>query len=137
MEARWRRLRAACLAAALGAGLSACAPTSLYSWGEYEASLAARYLGEDPARAEVQLRETIAAAERESRRVPPGVYADYGFLLYRRKDYDGAIRHFEQERQVFPESAALMTKIVERVRRQQQQAAGAGGAGAPDGGVRP
>jgi hypothetical protein len=115
-----KRTQFACLAAALGVGLAGCAPTSLYAWGDYEASLSSRYLQEDLPRAELLLRNTIAGAERESRRVPPGVYADYGFLLYRRKDYEGAVRFFEKEKAAFPESAALMTRIVARVREQQR-----------------
>jgi hypothetical protein len=120
-----RCLLLACLAAAVGVGLAGCAaPSSLYSWGGYEASLSSRYLQEDLPRAELLLRDTIAGAERESRRVPPGAYADYGFLLYRRKDYEGAIRFFEKEKAAFPESAALMTRIVSRVREQQREQPG-------------
>ena len=44
-------------------------------------------------------------------RVPPGAYADYGFLLFRRGDRKGAIAYFEKERLLFPESSAFMTKL--------------------------
>jgi hypothetical protein len=47
------------------------------------------------------------------------VYADYGFLLYRRGDYVGAIEKFEQEKRAFPESAALMSKLIERIQQQR------------------
>lgn len=123
---------AACLAVALAVGVTACAPTPLYRWGGYEASLYSRYAREDLVRAEVQLRNTIAVAEREGKRVPPGAYADYGFLLYRRKDYDGAVRYFEKEKAAFPESAALMSKLIERVRQQQGQGRGEGEAKPPE-----
>ena len=105
-----------CLVAA--AGLTACAPPTLYQWGKYEDSLYSRYAKEDAAGAEESLRTTIVAAESQSR-VPPGVYADYGFLLYRRGDYAGAIQYFEKEKRAFPESAALMSKLIERIQKQR------------------
>lgn len=108
-----------CLGLLIGAGLAGCAPPALYQWGEYEDSLYRRYVKEDIAGGEAYLRETIVAAELKSR-VPPGVYADYGFLLYRRGDYAGAIQRFEQEKRAFPESAALMSKLIERIQQQRE-----------------
>jgi hypothetical protein len=108
-----------CLGFVIGAGLAGCAAPALYQWGEYEDSLYRRYVREDIAGAEAYLRETLVAAELKSR-VPPGVYADYGFLLYRRGDYAGAIERFEQEKRAFPESAALMSKLIERIQQQRE-----------------
>jgi hypothetical protein len=48
------------------------------------------------------------------------VYADYGSLLYRRGDYAGAIEKFEQEKRAFPESAALMSKLIESIQQQRE-----------------
>ena len=107
-----------CLGLVIAAGLAGCAPPALYQWGEYEDSLYRRYVKEDIAGAEAYLRETLVAAELKSR-VPPGVYADYGFLLYRRGDYAAAIEKFEQEKRAFPESAALMSKLIERIQQQR------------------
>jgi hypothetical protein len=129
----WQRV---CLGLVIGAGLAGCAPPALYQWGEYEDSLYRRYVKEDIAGAEAYLRETLVAAELKSR-VPPGVYADYGFLLYRRGDYAGAIEKFEQEKRAFPESAALMSKLIERIQQQRptgghtEQKGVPGGAGQP------
>lgn len=107
-----------CLSLVIGAGLAGCAPPALYQWGDYEESLYRRYVKEDSAGAEAYLRETLVAAELKSR-VPPGVYADYGFLLYRHGDYAGAIEKFEQEKRAFPESAALMSRLIERIQQQR------------------
>ena len=112
---RWHQV---CLCLVIGAALAGCAPPALYQWGDYEDSLYRRYVKEDIHGAEAYLRETIVAAELKSR-VPPGVYADYGFLLYRRGDYAGAMEKFEQEKRAFPESAALMSKLIERIQRQR------------------
>lgn len=106
-------------------GIIGCAPTSLYDWGHYEDSLYLRYTEHDFGQAESYLKGSLPATAHPSR-VPPGVYADYGFLLYRRGDYSGAIQYFEKEKQIFPESSALMTKLIDRV---QQNLARDGGAG--------
>ncbi len=125
-----------CLGLVIGAGLAGCAPPTLYQWGEYEDSLYRRYVKEDSAGAEAYLRETLVAAELKSR-VPPGVYADYGFLLYRRGDYAGAIAKFEQEKRAFPESAALMSRLIERIQQQRATRGQTDQKGVPGGTAQP
>lgn len=101
-------------------GMPGCAPTSLYDWGQYEDSLYLRYTEHDFSQAESYLSHSLPPTAHPSR-VPPGVYADYGFLLYRRGDYAGALEYFEKERQTYPESSALMTKLIDRVRQKTVQ----------------
>ncbi len=98
--------------------LSGCAPGGLFYWGDYEDSLYQRYIEHNPAQAEIYLQQTIAEAEHNRYRMPPGVYADYGFMLYRRGDKPAAIAYFSKEKETYPESSALMTKLIERVRQQ-------------------
>jgi hypothetical protein len=129
----WPRV---CLCLVIGAALAGCAPPALYQWGEYEDSLYQRYVKEDIAGSEAHLRETLVAAELKSR-VPPGVYADYGFLLYRRGDYAGAIGYFEKEKRAFPESAALMSKLIERIQQQRGTSGSADQKGVPAGTAQP
>jgi len=105
----------ACMLVALTCG-TGCAPRSLYDWGEYEDSLYLRYNSSDFAQAETAVAETLPTTAHPSR-VPPGVYADYGFLLYRRGDYARAIQFFEKEQTTYPESSLLMTKLIDRVRQ--------------------
>ncbi|MGH8551578.1 MAG: DUF4810 domain-containing protein [Methylococcales bacterium] len=101
-------------------GTTGCAPTSLYDWGKYEDSLYLRYTDHDFIQAESYLSNSLPTTAHPSR-IPPGVYADYGFLLYRRGDYTGALQYFEKEKQTFPESSALMTKLIDRVRQKMAQ----------------
>lgn len=105
--------------------LAGCASTSLYHWGDYSDSLEYRYEKEDIAQAEQLLRQQMASyqhsggtpATSDVRRVPPGMYADYGFLLFRRGDMTGAIAFFQREKEAFPESTGLMNKLIERIRK--------------------
>ncbi|WP_051906557.1 DUF4810 domain-containing protein [Methylomarinum vadi] len=106
---------------ALAFFLNGCAPSGIFYWGDYEDSLYQRYIEQNSAQAEVYLQETITDAERNHYRVPPGVYADYGFLLYRRGDKQAAIAFFNKEKRTYPESVMLMEKLIERVRLQMEQ----------------
>jgi len=104
-----------------GTALFGCAPKGLFYWGDYENSLYERYMENNSAQAENYLQLSIDKAIKENRRVPPGVYADYGFILYQRGDKNSAINFFEKEKQLYPESQALMSKLIERVKQQTIQ----------------
>lgn len=104
-----------CLSAAV---LSGCTP-SIYAWGGFEQGLYERYVNEQHPQADAILLETITEAERNHLKVPPGAYADYGYVLFKRGDRDGAVAYFEKEKQAFPESSALMSKLIERVKLNQ------------------
>lgn len=107
--------------------LSGCA-TELFYWGKYEDSLIERYVDNDQAHTEAHLRELVTEAESEHKRVPPGVYADYGFTLFKRGDKAGAISYFEKERQLYPESTPFMTKLIEKIKQQSNQSTSGAGA---------
>lgn len=96
--------------------LSGCAKPLLYDWGGYADSLECCYVKGDAAQAEQSLRDQMAGYGTD-RHVPPGVYADYGFLLFRRGDAGAAQAYFEKEKSAFPESAYLMDKLIDRVKK--------------------
>ena len=102
--------------------LSGCVPPGLYYWGDYETSLFERYVENNPQHTDAYLTQTLLEAERQHRKVPPGVYADYGFLLYTRGDKAGAIENFQKERALYPESLALMNKLIERIQQKEKAA---------------
>lgn len=100
---------------------SGCA-TSQYQWGSYEQALYRYY--KNPATLDEyaeQLASVIATAEPE-RKVPPGIYAEYGYVLLLQGKRDEAIAHFEREKRTWPESTRLMdiminTTTADRARR--------------------
>lgn len=101
--------------------LSACAQQQFY-WGSYEDSLYYRYQhpGEQgEAQAFSMLVATINEAEQIKAKVAPGVYADYGYLLFKQGKADEAITAFQKEAQLFPESTQLMETMVERIQARQ------------------
>lgn len=99
--------------------LEGCAQPGLFYWGEYEGSLYERYVANDSGHTEAHLQESFAEAQKNNQRVPPGLYADYGFMLYKRGDKSGAINFFDKEKKLYPESSLLMTKLIDRVNQQK------------------
>jgi hypothetical protein len=112
--------------------LSACTPTQhgLYDWGDYEDGMSAQLLDNDPNQALAIYERTLTEIQQRNGRVPPGLFADYGFLLYLRGNYEGAEANFGREKQLFPEAAPLMDKLIARV-RQRQGLAGPAADGVP------
>ncbi len=97
---------------------SACAPTGLYHWDHYNQSLNASYITHDQTESRTALEAAITSAQKEGRRVPPGVCAELGFLIYKGGQGEQAIEYFQKEAQLYPESKPLMDKLTAKVREQ-------------------
>ena len=88
-----------------------------YAWGNY--SLALYHLKKDPCDANLQthkqvLVQIIQASNQQSMRIPPGVYAEYGYILIREGQAEEGIKYLDLEAKTYPES----TVFVERVKAQ-------------------
>lgn len=93
-------------------GLAACQPPQKYYWGGYSSALYDYYA--DPA-AEAAYEKTlddIVGAEAKGQKVPPGMYAEYGYEELSRGNADRAVDLFRHEKQAWPESAAFMDKAI-------------------------
>ena len=101
----------AALAALACAGCQA--PTALYHWNGYDEALYAHYRKPQDREAFVAgLRTTIDGARAQGLRVPPGIYAEYGYALYEEGKAQEAIPWFELEARDWPESRLLMQKMI-------------------------
>lgn len=100
--------------------LSGCAKT-IFFWGDYEDSLYERYVENDPQQAYLKLNRTIVEGESQKLKLAPGIYADYGFVLFQRGDSSGAIQYFLKEKQQYPESTALMNKLISKIEEKQKK----------------
>jgi hypothetical protein len=104
-------MRAALLVAL--AALGGCIPVQhgRYEWGSYNPTLYSYY--KDPARAgelEASLRDIIDGKEHGA--VPPGVFAEYGYLKLQQGKSGDAVAAFEQEKERWPESAVFMDRMI-------------------------
>lgn len=103
-------MRAAAFILALSA---ACASSTLYRWGDYDEVLYQHYRHpEDRQEFVEKLTRIILDNEQRGARVPPGAYAEYGWALYEEGRAQEAIKYFEKESSLWPESRVLMKKMI-------------------------
>ncbi len=97
--------------------LAACATTRpKYDWGGYEDALHGYY--KDATRQPqlaAELAMTIAACEASGKPVPPGLYAEHGYLLMQSGRKPEAAALFRKEKQRWPESSTLMDLMLRSV----------------------
>jgi hypothetical protein len=99
----------------LGTVLPGCVTTShqKYDWGKYDPALYGYYkdatkVGELSA----SLEAIIKAAESNQAVVPPGIYAEYGYLQLQAGNNSQAIDLFKQEEARWPESKVFMDRMI-------------------------
>jgi hypothetical protein len=84
-----------------------------YGWGTYDPSLYAYY--KDPTK-ETALAESLAAvittADSNHALVPPGIYAEYGYLQLQEGKNLAAVELFKQEESHWPESKVFMDRMI-------------------------
>jgi hypothetical protein len=107
------RAARAALGLALALSAAACAPRPYYAWNGYDQALYAHYQAPQDREAWVAgLEATIRAAEQAGLRVPPGIYAEYGYALFEEGRAAEAIPWFEKEKARWPESRLFMDKMI-------------------------
>jgi hypothetical protein len=93
-----------------------------YDWGSYDPSLYAYY--KDPTK-EAALAESLAAvissADSNHALVPPGIYAEYGYLQLQQGKNLAAVDLFKQEEAHWPESKIFMDRMIKVASAAPQQ----------------
>ncbi len=92
--------------------LVGCASTQKYAWNGYDNNLYAYY--KNPAEKEKfieRLKAAIVKAE-QTGNIPPGIYAEYGYLCYEGQNYKDAMAYFQKEYDLWPESQPFMQKMI-------------------------
>ena len=88
------------------------AQTGTYRWGGYETSLHA--LAKDPAyfnQYGANLLKLLQDGE-GSGKVPPGLYAEYGYFLLVSQKAPEAVLYFQKEKERWPESGFFMDRMI-------------------------
>ena len=91
--------------------LNACSTTQ-YKWDEYDEHLYEYY--KDPLSREkfaTQLLAVIKSSEKAGK-VPPGIYAEYGYILLESKNPAEACVYFKKEAAAWPEAEFFMQKMI-------------------------
>jgi hypothetical protein len=91
--------------------LTSCA-SHQYVWRDYDEDLQ-KYYDHPTERVQIlkALEKTIAQGERE-KRVAPGLYAEYGYLLVESGETTKGLEFFEKEKNLWSESAFFMDKVI-------------------------
>jgi hypothetical protein len=120
-------VRARLILALLPLTAVACATPSLYEWGDYEADMYKAYKSPDD---EVEFEETLVVimnrAQKKGTRVPPGIYAEYAYQLFEENKLGEAIVYLQKESEAWPESTALMVRLIAAVEREEERREGGG-----------
>ncbi len=91
--------------------MTGCA-TGKYHWGDYEDALYKYY--KSPAELKdfaEELAELISDGEKDGN-VPPGMYAEFGYVYLVQGKSKEAIIYFNKEKKLWPESARLMDIMI-------------------------
>jgi hypothetical protein len=98
--------------------ITGCATNKLlYEWGEYENGLYSYYKSPGEIDSFVKNLEQVIAKAEEIDKVPPGLYAEYGFVQYELKNYSMAIDYFNKEKALWSESIPFMDKMISNAQK--------------------
>lgn len=95
--------------------LAGCKKQGIFYWGDYSKTYydEMKKPCEDTSAAHLKTLETIIEQSRvKNLAVPPGVHAEYGFIMLKAGKTDVAIANFEQEKARYPESRVLMDRLI-------------------------
>jgi len=100
----------------------AAAPKPLYSWGDYQ-ERSYNYIKEENTKSLETLIETyekIISKQTGSRKtVPPGIYADYGYLLYKQGKTQEGLAFLNKEIALYPESTVFISRIIKNIQNEE------------------
>ena len=101
------------LAVLLSIALSGCVQTK-YQWGEYSERLLELY--KDPKTSDEYIKELDNITNTnvlDNKPVPPGIYAEFGYMLLVSGKNNEAVKLFEREKKMWPEATTLMNRMIE------------------------
>ncbi len=93
--------------------VTACAAPSQgpkYNWGNYSPALVA--MDADPSSAGNYQAALAKIVNDSNGQVPPGIFAEYGYMLQQQGDTKDAIAMYAREKSAWPESGFLMDKMI-------------------------
>ena len=104
------------LGLALTISLFGCAaPKPMYYWGNYSRTLyhSKKNPGaESLSKHKATLENIIKESQARNLRIPPGVCAELGYLFAAQNNTDEAIKLFQMEKEIYPESTILMDRLI-------------------------
>jgi len=105
------------LALAGSAFLTGCAspPKTLYGWEGYQPQVYQHFKGESTDQQIAEMEKSLQTISARGASVPPGFHAHLGMLYSLTGKSDQMVAQFEDEKKLFPESAAYMDFLLSKV----------------------
>lgn len=100
--------------------LAACSENTLYSWHDYNDALYKDYKShtEDTSAKLMKQYKKMCEKQKGTRKVvPPGIYAEYGYMLYKQGNTEEAIQYLEKEIAEYPASEAYIGRIINQLKK--------------------
>lgn len=94
---------------------------SLYSWYNYEKTTYTYGKEATPEIYNAMMEEYAKIGKDQKGKrgiVPPGFYAEYGYLLYKEGKKDGGLKYLNKEIETYPESKTYVSRIIEQIEKQ-------------------
>ncbi|MDR2086484.1 MAG: DUF4810 domain-containing protein [Dysgonamonadaceae bacterium] len=94
-------------------------PKPLYTWGNYQERTYA-YIKDATDKSQEELLNTyqklIDKQDGSRKTIPPGICADYGYLLYKQGKTQEGLALLEKEIALYPESAVFISRIIKKLK---------------------
>jgi hypothetical protein len=97
-----------------------CAPQTLYNWGNYQEQTYsyAKDATDKSLEALMKTYQTLINHPTGTRKtVPPGICADYGYLLYQQGKTEEGLALLNKEIALYPESSVFISRIIKNLQK--------------------
>tara|TARA_R110001583_G_scaffold3812_4_gene23279 strand:+ start:1519 stop:1869 length:351 start_codon:yes stop_codon:yes gene_type:complete len=74
---------------------------------------------ETAAQWKISLESIIEKSKVKAVRVPPGIYANLGYIHLKANNSEKAIAFFEQEKQIYPEASKFMDNLIQKTKTKE------------------
>jgi hypothetical protein len=92
-----------------------CQPAkATFYWGDYSSTLYNMKKNPDDKTLELHKKEilnVIETSNKQKQQIPPGVFAEYGYILLKAGDEPGGMEYLDKELKLYPESQVFITRI--------------------------
>ncbi len=94
-----------------------CAPKGMYSFGNYSETLYSLEKNQDEesfVNHKQELEKIVTESKAKNLPIPPGIYAELGYMNLKANNSQEALRLFNAESQLYPESKHLMDRLIQK-----------------------
>ena len=102
-------------------GVAGCTPKTIYTWTGYDDALYNHYKNPTENEAFIEALKEVVEEGEKSGRIPPGIYAEYGYTLYEQGKIAEAVIYFKKESEKWPDSKIFMNKVIAMSNNRQKK----------------